>query len=107
MSDLQHRETAVLGKRARNVEETTDAVTAAAALGMEDGSDDDDDVGPMPMPVDATTNGSIKKKRKGLSFPWLLSCLIYKTVKYSLMSGFSWIICPARTNITRVSCTAT
>ena len=114
MSNSKDGDTSILGKRARPEkagEESSTGVVAppsASSVVEEDGSDNDD-VGPMPMPADAA-NGSIKKKRKGVSVSkpsspssWIGS----RSSKFYPMSNFSWIISRARTNTTRVSCTAT
>ena len=58
----------VLGKRSRSGQEEPKAEDTDPSLvpGKEEDEDDDDDVGPMPMPAEVSSNGAMKKKRKGV-----------------------------------------
>ena len=58
---LSDQDPSVLGKR---VHDGSPQKTGDDPESREE--EDDDDVGPMPMPVDASSNGAARKKRKGL-----------------------------------------
>ena len=63
----EENENTVLGKRSRSGQENPKAgdMELSQEPAREDDEDDDDDVGPMPMPAEASSNGAVKKKRKG------------------------------------------
>ena len=61
------QDASVLGKRAHDgpPQKPEDDV----APGPVEDDDDEEDIGPMPMPADASSNGGVRKKRKG----WLIA----------------------------------
>lgn len=67
---MSDQDPSVLGKRvhAESPQNPEDQV----APGAVEEDDEDEDIGPMPMPADASSNGGVRKKRKGCSSSYIL-----------------------------------
>ena len=65
MYNISDQDASVLGKRIH--EESPEKPEAQVAPVPIEEDDDDDDIGPMPMSVDASSEGGARKKRKGCS----------------------------------------